>query len=184
MRVLIACEYSGVTRRAFRALGHDAFSCDLEPSEDDSPYHYQQDVLPLLKEPWDLLIAHPPCTFLAVAGARWFTGWEQEQDEALDFVLEFMNCNVPRIAIENPVSVISTRIEKPTQIIQPWMFGHGETKKTCLWLYNLPKLQPTNIVEGRDPRIHHMAPSEDRGKKRSRSYDGIAQAMATQWGIL
>ena len=182
MRVLIACEYSGVVRRAFRNKGHEAWSCDILPSEDDSEFHYVRDVRELLHEGWDLLIGHPPCTHLAVSGARWFKDKLVEQKEALDFVQELMNAPIEKIAIENPISIISSKIKKPTQIIQPWMFGHGETKATCLWLKNLPKLQPTNIVDGREQRIWKIPPSPDRWKIRSRTFEGIADAMANQWG--
>ena len=191
LKVLVACEYSGVVRNAFRARGFNAWSCDLLPSEDDSAYHIQGDVFradmwestsdgyPLH---WDLMIAHPPCTHLAVSGARWFKDKQEEQKEALEFVKMLMDVPVKHIAIENPISIISSKIRKPDQIIQPWMFGHGETKATCLWLKNLPKLTPTDIVEGREARIHKMAPSPDRWKERSRTYTGIAEAMAKQWG--
>ena len=190
IRVLVACEFSGTVRRAFRALGYDAWSCDLLPAEDDAgPYHIQGDVLPFLcrmreEHPgyFDLMIAHPPCTHLAVSGARWFKDKVMEQNYALEFVAALMCAQIPHIAIENPVSIISSRIRKPDQIIQPWQFGHGETKATCLWLKNLPKLVPTNIVEGREARIHKMPPGPDRWKERSRTFDGIAQAMAEQWG--
>jgi len=182
MRVLGACEFSGVVRRAFAARGHQAVSCDLLTAEDGSPDHVQGDVLPLLADGWDLLIAHPPCTRLTVAGARWFKGREAEQADALDFVRALLNAPIPRIALENPIGVISTRIRKPDQIIQPWQFGHGETKATCLWLKNLPLLVPTEIVPGRVARVHREPPSPDRWKKRSRTYDGIAAAMADQWG--
>lgn len=184
MKVLIGCEYSGTVRNAFRNLGHDAWSCDLLPSEDNSPYHIQGDLLPLLDGDWDLGIFHPPCTHLAVSGARWFKEKVKEQAEALDFVQLLFNCRIPRIAIENPVSIISSRICKPSQIIQPWQFGHGETKATCLWLRWLPLLIPTNIVEGREPRVHMMPPGPDRWKERSRTFQGIADAMADQWGGL
>lgn len=181
MRILVACEYSGIVRDAFIAADHDAISCDLLPTESDGP-HYQGDVRDLLDDGWDLMIAHPPCTHLAVSGARWFRNKVSEQAEALDFVRLLMSAPIERIAIENPVSVISSKIRKPDQIIQPWQFGHGETKATCLWLKNLPKLKPTGIVEGRDNRIHRMPPSPDRWKERSRTYSGIAFAMAEQWG--
>lgn len=186
MRVLVACEFSGVVRDAFRARGHDAWSCDLLPSETHgSAFHFQTDVRNVLDHNdglWDLMIAHPPCTHLAVSGARWFAEKRQEQEEALDFVRTLLDAPIPRIALENPVSVISTRIRKPTQIIQPWMFGHGEVKATCLWLKNLPPLVPTNIVAGRTARVHREPPSPDRWKNRSRTLTGIAQAMAEQWG--
>jgi site-specific DNA-cytosine methylase len=182
MKVLVACEYSGVVRDAFRALGHDAMSCDLLPTDVEGP-HYQGDVRDILADGFDLMIAHPPCTHLAVSGARWFKDKVQQQQEALDFVRLLMNAPIPRICIENPVSIISSRIRKPDQVIQPWQFGHGETKATCLWLKGLPKLTPTNIVEGREQRIHKMPPSPDRWKERSRTYAGIAAAMAQQWSI-
>lgn len=182
MRVLVACEFSGVVRDAFRAKGHDAWSCDLLPSENGNTYHMQEDCIEILGCGWDLMIAHPPCTHLAVSGARWFKDKEQEQIDALRFVQSLLDAPIERIALENPVSVISTKIRKPDQIIQPWMFGHGEVKKTCLWLKNLPKLEPTDIVEGREARIHRMPPSKDRGRLRSITYQGIADAMAEQWG--
>jgi hypothetical protein len=181
MKVLVACEYSGVVRDAFIAAGHDAISCDLLPSESPGP-HYQGDVTDIIGDGWDMMVAHPPCTHLAVSGARWFHLKQQEQTEALDFVRLLMDAPIPRICIENPVSIISSRIRKPDQVIQPWMFGHGETKATCLWLKGLPKLVPTNIVEGREQRIHKMPPSPDRWKLRSTTYKGIAAAMAQQWG--
>ena len=183
LRVLIACEFSGVVRRAFRALGHDAFSCDLLPAEDGiSDHHFKDDCRNLLLAGWDLMIAHPPCTHLAVSGARWFKDKQAEQADALDFVRRLLDAPIPHIALENPVSIISSSIRKPDQIIQPWQFGHGETKATCLWLKNLPPLQTTNIVEGREARIHKMPPSLNRWKERSRTYEGIATAMADQWG--
>jgi hypothetical protein len=181
MKVLVACEYSGTVRDAFRARGHDAMSCDLLPTDVPGP-HYQGDVLDVLGDGWDLMIAHPPCTHLAVSGARWFHLKLQEQADALDFVRLLMGSPIPRIAVENPVSIISSRIRKPDQIIQPWQFGHGETKATCLWLKGLPKLKPTNIVDGREARIHRLPPSQDRWKIRSTTYSGIAAAMADQWG--
>lgn len=186
LRVLIACEFSGVVRRAFRALGHDAWSCDLMDAEDGSLEHIQWDAVETAYDPawkWDLMIAHPPCTDLAVSGARHFAEKiaDGRQQRALDFVQALMNAPIPRIAIENPVSVISSKIRKPDQIIQPWQFGHGETKATCLWLQNLPKLTPTNIVEGREARIHKMPPGPNRWKERSRTFEGIAKAMAEQW---
>lgn len=183
MRVLVACEYSGTVRDAFIRAGHDAWSCDLLPTETPGPHH-QCDALEVLDMGWDLMIAHPPCTHLAVSGARWFKDKKDEQALALDFVRLLLQAPIRRIAIENPVSVISTRIRKPDQIIQPWQFGHGETKATCLWLYNLPLLQPTNIVEGREAKVHRMPPGPDRWKLRSKTYAGIAQAMADQWGKL
>lgn len=173
MRVLIACEYSGVVRDAFTALGHDATSCDLLPTESPGN-HYQGDVFDIIDNDWDLMIAHPPCTHLAVSGARWFKEKLTEQAEALDFVRNLLNAPIPKIALENPVSIISTRIRKPDQIIQPWQYGHGEIKATCLWLKNLSLLQPTNIVDGREPRVHMLPPSSDRWKLRSTTLHGIA----------
>ena len=180
LNILVACEYSGIVRSAFMALGHNAWSCDLLPTEIPGQ-HYQGDVRDLLKERWDLMIAHPPCTHLAVSGARYFYRKQAEQAESLEFVRLLMNAPIEHIAIENPISVISSRIRKPDQIIQPWQFGHGETKATCLWLKNLPKLQPSNIVEGREQRVHKMPPSPERWKERSRTFQGIANAMAAQW---
>lgn len=181
MKVLVACEFSGTVRDAFRARGHDAISCDLLPSEKPGP-HIQDDVLKHLDKGWDLMIAHPPCTHLAVSGARWFAMKQREQLEALAFVRALFNAPISRKAIENPVSIISSRIRKPDQIIQPWQFGHGETKATCLWLENLPKLRSTEEVEGRAERIHRLPPTADRWKLRSLTYSGIAAAMAEQWG--
>jgi len=157
------------------------------PSEDGDFHHFQCDVIEILapyfrNNHWDLMIAHPPCTHLAVSGARWFKDKKDEQEKALDFVRKLMDSWVDRIAIENPISIISSRIRKPDQIIQPWQFGHGETKATCLWLKNLPKLVPTCIVEGREARVHKMPPGPDRWKERSRTFAGIAEAMAQQWG--
>ena len=184
MKVLIACEFSGVVREAFRARGHCVFSCDLLPAEDDSNFHMRGDVLRRLHYGWDLMIAHPPCTHLAVSGARWFKDKRYEQAEALLFVRALLAAPIPRIALENPISIISSKIRKPDQIIQPWQFGHGETKATCLWLKGLPKLVPTKIVDGRKPRVHFASPGPDRWKERSRTLQGIADAMAEQWGSL
>ena len=186
MRVLIACEYSGAVRDAFRAAGHDAMSCDLLPSEAPGP-HYQGDVRDVLGDGWDLMVAHPPCRYLSVSGMHWTRrGLRDPQltEDALDFVRLFMEAPIPRIAVENPVSIISTRIRKPDQVIQPWQYGHGETKATCLWLKNLPALKPTQIVDGRVARVHRMPPGPNRWKERSRTYAGIAGAMAAQWGCL
>ena len=180
MRVLVACEYSGRVRDAFLAKGHDAMSCDLLPTDVPGP-HYQGDVMDIIGDGWDMMIAHPPCTHLAVSGARWFKDKQTEQAEALEFVRVLLGVNIPRIALENPVSIISSRIRKPDQVIQPWQFGHGETKATCLWLKNLPKLAPSNIVEGREQRVHRMPPGPDRWKERSRTFEGVAAAMADQW---
>ncbi len=192
MRVLVACEFSGIVRDAFRARGHSALSVDLLPSE-RAGWHYQGDIRWVLYaagrslgDGWepDLMIAHPPCTHLAVSGARWFKDKRDEQEQALQFVRDLMDAPVYRIALENPVSIISSRIRKPDQIIQPWQFGHGEVKATCLWLMNLPKLVPTKIVDGRYARVHREPPGPDRWKARSRTYQGIADAMAEQWGAL
>lgn len=182
MRVLIACEFSGVVRDAFAALGHEAWSCDLLPTERPGN-HLQEDVRDLLADgAWDLMVCHPPCTHLAVSGARWFKEKALEQADSLEFVRTLLNAPIPRIALENPISIISSRIRKPDQIIQPWQFGHGETKATCLWLKCLPLLTPTNIVSGRANRIHREPPGPDRWKNRSRTFQGIADAMANQWG--
>lgn len=177
MKVLVACEYSGKVRDAFLHAGHEAMSCDLLPTDVPGP-HYQGNVLDILYNNWDLMIAHPPCTHLAVSGARWFKYKKAEQSDALDFVSTLLNAPIPRIALENPISIISTKIRKPDQIIQPWQFGHGETKATCLWLKGLPKLKSTNIVNGREQRIFRLPPSDNRWKIRSETYQGIANAMA------
>lgn len=179
MKVLVACEFSGVVRDAFLAQGHDAVSCDLLPSETDGP-HIQGDCL---NHGWDLMVCHPPCTHLSVSGARWFHAKVPEQTLALEFVRALMAAPIQRIALENPISIISSRIRKPDQIIQPWMFGHGEVKATCLWLKNLPALIPTAVVSGRTARVHRASPSPDRWKERSRTLAGIAHAMASQWGL-
>ncbi len=181
MRVLVACEFSGTVREAFRKLGHDAWSCDLLPADDASPFHLQGDCLDHAGG-WDLMIAHPPCTHLASSGARWFKDKQQEQQEAIEFVRALWALPIPMVAMENPIGVLSSRFMKPHQIIQPWQFGHGETKATCLWLKNLPALLPTNVVEGREARIHKLPPTPDRWKIRSVTYQGIADAMADQWG--
>lgn len=184
LNVLVGCEFSGVVREAFRKLGHNAYSCDLLPADDNSEYHYQCDLKEAIRiAGWsfDLMIFHPPCTHLAVSGARWFKDKQQEQKEALEFVRFLLDTDCKYIALENPVSIISSHIRKPDQYIQPWQFGHGETKATCLWLKNLPKLIPTDIVEGREPKVHRMSPGPDRWKLRSKTYQGIADAMAEQW---
>lgn len=182
--ILVACEESGVVRDAFIALGHNAVSCDLLPSRRHGP-HIQGDAIEAAHtRDWDMMIAFPPCTHLAVSGARWFVDKQPEQAEALRFVEALLNAPVGRIALENPIGVISSKIRKPDQIIQPWQFGHGETKATCLWLKNLPKLAPTNIVDGREARIHKMPPGPNRARDRSVTYQGIADAMAEQWGVL
>lgn len=180
MRILVACEFSGIVRDAFAAQGWDAWSCDLLPSETPGN-HIQGDVLSILQNGWDLMIAHPPCTHLASSGARWFKDKQYEQFKAIRFFMELASCPIARIAVENPIGIMSTKWRRPDQIIQPWQFGHGETKATCLWLKNLPKLVPTNIVSGREPRIHWMAQGPQRAKERSRTFPGIAQAMAQQW---
>lgn len=184
MRVLVACEYSGRVRDAFRRHGHDAWSCDLLECEADPQWHYQCPVEELLHDGWDLMVAHPPCTHLAVSGSRHFARKiaDGSQAAALDFVRLLMDAPIKRWAIENPVSVISSAIKKPDQIIQPWEYGHGEVKATCLWLKNLPKLTPTNCVEGREERVHLMPPGPNRWKERSRTYLGVAAAMGEQWG--
>ena len=179
-RVLIACEFSGVVREAFKKVGAYALSCDLLETEIEGN-HYKGDVRDVLYDRWDLLIGHPPCTHLAVSGAAHFYKKIIEQKEALEFVKLLMFAPIKHIAIENPVSIISSRIRKPSQIIQPWQFGHGETKSTCLWLKDLPILIPTNIVEGREQRIWKMSPGPNRWRERSRTFQGIAEAMATQW---
>ena len=190
LRVLVACEYSGRVRDAFRRHGHDAWSCDLLECEANPRWHYQAPVEEVLTRGWDLMIAHPPCTHLAVSGSRHFHRKQQEQAEALDFVRLLMDAPIARWCIENPVSIISTAIRQPDQIIQPWQFGHGETKATCLWLKGLPPLTQTNNVKeemmklpkNQRERLHYLPPSADRWKLRSETYLGIAQAMASQWG--
>ena len=182
MRVLIACEYSGRVRDAFRRYGHDAWSCDLLQCEADPRWHLQQPVEEVLGDNWDLMVAHPPCTHLAVSGSRHFHRKQKEQAEALDFVRLLMAAPIERWCIENPVSIISSAITPPQQIIQPWQFGHGETKTTCLWLKNLASLKSTQVVEGREAKVHRMPPGPDRWKDRSRTYQGIADAMGMQWG--
>ena len=183
MKVLIACEYSGRVRDAFIAQGHDAISCDLLPTDNPGP-HYQGDVRDILNDGFDLMIAHPPCTHLAISGCRYFKEKRADgrQQEALDFVRLLMNAPIDRWCLENPVSIISTEIRKPDQIIQPWEFGHGECKATCFWLKNLPKLRPTKYVSGREERVHLLPPSPDRWKLRSTTYEGVALAMGQQWG--
>ncbi len=181
MRVLIACEFSGRVRDAFTERGHDATSCDLLLSE-TSGSHYQGDVLDLLNREWDMMIAFPPCTEIAVSGARWWKEKERLnpgiQDRAIAFFMVLWNADIPRVAIANPIGAMSTRFRKPDQIIQPWQFGHPETKATCLWMRGLPELVPTNIVEGRENRVHREPPGPDRWKKRSLTLTGIANAMA------
>ena len=187
MKVLVACEYSGTVRDEFLKRGHDAYSCDILPCESKTidVRHFQRDVSEILDDGWDLMIAHPPCTHLAVSGARWFTEGRKPwslQEDALEFVRLLLDAPIERICLENPVSVISTKIRKPEQIIQPWQFGHGETKKTGLYIKGLPLLKPTDIVEGREQRVWKMPPSKTRKADRSRTFKGIGQAMASQWG--
>lgn len=196
MKILVACEYSGIVRESFAKKGHDVMSCDLLPTEVPGN-HYQGDVRDVLYDGWDLMIAHPPCTYLSVSGMHWTKrGLRDPQltEDALDFVRLLLDAPIPRIALENPVSVISTRIRKPDQIINPWQFGHDASKKTCLWLKGLPLLQPTEIVEPRivdgrkrwgnqcDSGQNKLGPSDDRWKIRSATYQGIAEAMTQQWG--
>lgn len=200
MRVLVACEESQTVTKAFRALGHEAYSCDILPCSGGHPeWHFQQDVFDVIDKGWDLMIAHPPCTYLSVSGMHWTTRGLRDPkltEDALEFVSKLMNADIKMIALENPVSVISSRIRKPDQIIQPWMFGHDASKKTCLWLKNLPHLNPTEIIKGRiingkerygnqtDSGQNKLPPSKDRWKIRSKTYEGIAYAMANQWGSL
>jgi len=184
-KVLVACEESQAVTIEMRKIGVEAFSCDLEPCSGGHPeWHIQGDVIPLLNQEWSMIIAFPPCTHLAVSGARWFKEKRKDgkQQQGIDFFMQFANAKCKRIAIENPIGIMSTVWRKPDQIIQPWMFGHGETKATCLWLKNLPLLQPTNIVAGREQRIWKIQPSEDRAKIRSKTFAGIARAMVGQWG--
>lgn len=193
MRVLVACEFSQVVTKAFRAKGHDAYSCDFLETEGNPDCHIQGDVLDIIADNWDLMIAHPPCTYLAVSGARWFSDRMPEQKEALEFVRLLLNAPIKRIALENPIGVISTQIRKPNQIIQPWQFGHEAQKATCLWLKNLPLLRPTKIVDKGEMYVTKdgkkrggawsmkLPPSPDRWKIRSRTFQGIAGAMAHQW---
>lgn len=186
MKVLVACEFSGAVRNAFLARGHDAVSCDLLPSETPGPHH-QGDVLEILDDGWDMMIAHPPCTYLCNSGLHWNNKRPERNaltQEALEFVRKLLDAPIERIALENPVGCISTQIRRWDQAIQPWQFGHGENKRTCLWLKNLPPLSPTQVVEGRENRILSMSESPDRWKKRSLTYHGIAEAMADQWGDL
>ena len=193
MRVLIGCEFSGTVRRAFRDLGHEAWSCDLLPAEDGSEHHYEGDVFNIINNDWDLAIFHPPCTDLAVSGAKHFAAKRADgrQQRSIEFFMRLAAVNIPRMAIENPVSIMSTEWRKPDQIIQPWMFGHEATKTTCLWLKGLPHLVPTNVVakgarhitkSGKSlPAWYNLPPSADRWKIRSATFEGIARAMAEQW---
>ena len=184
MKILVACEESQAVTIELRRIGHEAYSCDIEPCSGGHPeWHLQVDALELLKMKWDMILAFPPCTHLAVSGARYFEQKRKDgrQQAAIDFFMRFANADCPKIAIENPVGIMSTVWKKPDQIIQPWQFGHGETKKTCLWLKGLPPLISTEIVEGREQRIWKMPPSEDRAKNRAKTFPGIARAMAEQW---
>lgn len=184
MKILVACEESQAATIEMRRLGHEAYSCDIEPCSGGHPeWHLQVDALELLKMKWDMILAFPPCTHLAVSGARYFEQKRKDgrQQAAIDFFMRFANADCPKIAIENPVGIMSSVWRKPDQIIQPWQFGHGETKKTCLWLKGIPLLVPTNIVDGREQRIWKMPPSEDRAKNRAKTFPGIARAMAEQW---
>ena len=197
MKVLIACEESQAVCIAFRKKGHEAYSCDILPCSGGHPeWHLQMDCFDAIKlKKWDMMIAHPPCTYLTVSANKWYkdqpprksgalVGQERRKarTEAIDFFNRLVIADVPKIAIENPIGIMSTLLSKPTQVIQPWMFGHGETKATCLWLINLPKLRPTNIVEGREQRLHRLPKTPDRAKLRSKTFPGIANAMAEQWG--
>jgi site-specific DNA-cytosine methylase len=185
MRVLIACEESQTVCKAFRAKGHEAYSCDILPCSAGKPeWHIQDDVLKHINADWDLIIAFPPCTDLAVSGARWFPEKiaSGQQQQSINFFLQFTKLGCKKVAIENPIGIMSTKYRKPNQIIQPWQFSHGETKATCLWLKGLPRLNPTNIVDGREGKVWKMPPSADRAKLRSKTYEGIAKAMADQWG--
>ena len=187
MKVLVGCEYSGRVRDAFASLGHEAMSCDLEEAETVG-WHYCGDIFDVIDYPWDLAIFHPPCTHTSVSGARHFEEKRRDgrQQSAVSFFMSLVrrSAHIPMTAFEQPISIISSLYRKPDQVIQPWMFGHGETKATCLWLKGLPQLVATDVVEGREARIHKMPPSENRWKERSRTYEGVATAMAHQWGIL
>ncbi len=183
MKILLACEESGIVREEFCKRGHDAWSCDILPTAQPGQ-HIQGDVIEHLEDGWDMMIAFPPCTHLCSSGARWWATKEVEQRKAIWFFLELVNAPIDSICIENPIGKMSTVFRKPDQTIQPWQFGHGETKATCLWLKNLPLLTPTMLVEGREHRVHRMPPGKNRSRDRSRTYLGIAQAMADQWGNL
>ena len=185
MKILVACEESQEVCKAFRARGHEAYSCDIQECSGGHPeWHIRGDVLPLLSEKWDMILAFPPCTDLAASGARWFAKKQADgrQQRSIEFFMRFTNVDCPKVAIENPIGIMSRIYRKPDQIIHPWQFGHGETKATCLWLKGLPKLTPTQIVSGREQRVWRMPPSPDRAKARSKTFPGIAKAMAEQWG--
>jgi len=188
MKILVGCEFSGIVREAFRKHGHNAWSCDLLSADDKSEYHIQDDILNHLDENWDIAIFHPPCTFLTISANKWykdeldmFSDRQNSRIDAIKFFMQLINCNIPKVAVENPIGVMSSRYRKPDQILQPWMFGHGETKATCLWLKGLPKLEPTDIVSGREQRLHYLPKTDDRWKLRSITFQGIADAMAKQW---
>ena len=183
MKILIGCEFSQVVTKAFRNRGHEAFSCDILPTEGNYDWHIKGDVLDILNDGWDLGIFFPSCTHLAVSGARWFKEKRKDgrQQQGIDFFMKLINAPIEKIAVENPIGIMSTIYRKPDQIIQPWQFGHGETKATCLWLKNLPLLEPENIVEGREQNIWKMAPGPNRVKERSRTFQGIGNAFANQW---
>ena len=188
MKILVGCEFSGIVREAFRKHGHNAWSCDLLSADDKSEYHIQDDILNHLDENWDIAIFHPPCTFLTISANKWykdeldmFSERQNSRIDAIKFFMQLINCNIPKVAVENPIGVMSSRYRKPDQILQPWMFGHGETKATCLWLKGLPKLEPTDIVSGREQRLHYLPKTDDRWKLRSITFQGIADAMAKQW---
>lgn len=181
MRVLVACEFSGQVRDAFAERGHDAWSCDLLPSENGGK-HIQDDVFRHLEEGWDMMLFFYPCTNMCVSGARWFYLKRAEQARDVENFRRLSECSIPRTGGENPIGVLSTKFRRPDQIIQPWQFGHGETKATCLWLKNLPLLHPSEVVSGRVARVHRASPGPNRWKERSRTLPGIAKAMATQWG--
>ena len=197
MRILVGCEESQVVTKAFRAMGHEAYSCDLQECSGGHPeWHIQGDVIEAIEQGgWDMGVFFPTCTYLTVSANKWYADQPKRKsgalvgqarrdarEEAIYFFMRLMTCNIPKIAIENPIGVMSSRYRKPDQVLQPWMFGHPETKATCLWLKNLPKLTPTDIVEGREQRLHYLSPSKDRAKLRSKTYQGIADAMASQWG--
>jgi hypothetical protein len=198
VKILVTCEESQAVTKEFRKLGHEAYSCDiLECSGGHPEWHIKGDVLPLLEQKWDMIIAFPPCTYLTVSANKWYKeqperksgtlvgkAREAAREEAISFFMKFYNADCDRIAIENPIGVMSSRLRKPDQVIQPWMFGHGETKATCLWLKGLPKLIATDIVEGREQKLHYLSPSKDRAQLRSKTFPGIAKAMAEQWGKL
>ncbi|MDA3806308.1 MAG: hypothetical protein PF440_00200 [Thiomicrorhabdus sp.] len=198
MKVLIACEESQAVCIEFRKLGHEAFSCDILPTSGSHPeLHIQGDVLEQLDKNWDMMIAFPPCTYLTISANKWYKDQPERKSgtlvgakrrnariKAIDFFMKLYNCDIPKIAIENPIGVMSSKFRKPNQVLQPWMFGHGETKATCLWLRNLPNLKPTNIVDGREQRLHRLPKTKDRAKLRSKTFLGIAAAMASQWSNL